>query len=103
MEHLLVEIEPDNVILVGESLDECLRRVTLDGDFHWAIEILAHLFDQVVLITNHGTVVHKIIGGVIENESRDSVAMDRFLFFVLVFDRNGEVNNTPVPNDKRCQ
>ena len=100
--HLLVEIEPDDIVFVGKSLNKSLGRVALDGDFHRAVEVLAQLLEQVILVTNHGTVIDKVVGSVVKDESGDCVAVYSFLFFVLVFDRDRDMHDTPIPNDERC-
>lgn len=102
-EQFFVEVESYDVVLVGKAFHEGLGRIVLNGDGDRASEILAQLFDEVVLEANDRTVVDKIVGGVAENECGYGVAVLLYLFLVLEFGYERSMCYPSVPKEERSQ
>ena len=78
----LVEIEADDVVLVGEGGEEHLLGVGLDGDLHRTLEVFLQLFQHIVLKTNDRALIDEIVGGMVEEAHGDGVAPLPMVFFL---------------------
>ena len=80
-ENGFIEIETDNVVLIGQCREIHFVGVRFDDNVHRSLQILLQLLEHVILKTNDGTLIDEIVGGMIKKAHRQGVAVYHVFFF----------------------